>query len=72
MAAQHGDGCTAGDDGYASNRTAGSDDSEDCGCCVGGPTAMSHEDVKLEAWQAAVSPKLDCCTEPTLKASTLQ
>ena len=30
---------------------------------------MSHEDVKLEAWQAAVSPKLDCCTEPTLKAS---
>ena len=30
MAAQHGDGCTAGDDGYASNRTAGSDDSEDC------------------------------------------
>ena len=33
---------------------------------------MSHEDVKLEACQAAVSPKLDCCTEPTLKASTLQ
>ena len=30
MAAQHGDGCTAGGDGYASNRTAGSDDSEDC------------------------------------------
>ena len=28
---------------------------------------MSHEDVKLEAWQAAVSPKLDCCTEPTLR-----
>ena len=24
---------------------------------------MSHEDVKLEAWQAAVSPKLYCCTE---------
>ena len=33
---------------------------------------MSHEDVKLEACQAAISPKLDCCTEPTLKASTLQ
>ena len=32
---------------------------------------MSHEDVKLEAWQAAVSSKLDCCTEPTLKASGL-
>ena len=32
---------------------------------------MSHEDVKLEAWQAAVSPKLDCCAEPTLKASGL-
>jgi len=30
MAAQHGDGCTAGGDGYASNRTADSDDSEDC------------------------------------------
>ena len=30
---------------------------------------MSHEEVKLEAWQAAVSSKLDCCTEPTLKAS---
>ena len=36
-----------------------------------GPAVMSHEDVKLEAWQAAVSPKLDCCTEPTLKASGL-
>ena len=70
MAAQHGDGCTAGGDGYASNRTAVSDDSEDR-CRVGDPAAMSHEDVKLEAWQAAVSPKLDCCTEPTLKASTL-
>ena len=46
MAAQHGDGCTAVGDGYASNRTAGSDDSEDR-CCVGGPVAMSHEDVKL-------------------------
>ena len=32
---------------------------------------MSYEDVKLEAWQAAVPPKLDCCTEPTLKASGL-
>jgi len=30
MTAQHGDGSTAGGDGYASNRTAGSDDSEDC------------------------------------------
>ena len=46
MAAQHGDGCTAGGDGYASNRTAGSDDSEDR-CCVDDPAAMSHEDVKL-------------------------
>ena len=30
---------------------------------------MSHEDVKLEAWQAAVSPKLDCsglCEEAML------
>ena len=34
-------------------------------------SAMPTEDVKLEAWQAAVSPKLDCCTEPTLKASGL-
>ena len=32
---------------------------------------MSHEDVKLEAWQAAVPSKLDCCTEPTLKVSGL-
>ena len=32
---------------------------------------MSHEDVKLEVWQAAVSPKLDCCTEPTSKVSGL-
>ena len=32
---------------------------------------MSHEDVKLEAWQAAVSPKLDCFTEPTSKVSGL-
>ena len=45
MAAQHGDGGTAGGDGYASNRTAGSDDSEDR-CCVDDPAARSHEDVK--------------------------
>ena len=45
MAAQHGDGCTAGGDGYASNRTAVSDDSEDR-CCVDDPAAMLHEDVK--------------------------
>jgi len=32
---------------------------------------MSYEDVKLEAWQAAVSPKPDCCTESTLKVSGL-
>ena len=32
---------------------------------------MSHEEVKLEAWQAAVSPKPDCCTERTSKASGL-
>ena len=27
--------------------------------------------MKLEAWQAVVSPKLGCCTEPTSKASGL-
>jgi hypothetical protein len=32
---------------------------------------MSYEDVKLEAWQAAVPPKPDCCTESTLKVSGL-
>ena len=32
---------------------------------------MSHEDVKLEAWQAAVPPKPDCCTESMLKVSGL-
>ena len=35
MAAQHGDGSIAGGNGYARDRIAGSDDSEDCGCCVG-------------------------------------